>query len=388
MALDITPNELRAQILLHLPLALELNFYNPNDYICVFKVRTTQRRGHHIKPHQGVIQPKENIKCIITIDAMTEYPKDRALLRPKVQILSQRIDNSNNIPNNPMEWKHYWLKHTKDANDQRIKCKLSIPASIRADLASRKGLEEVEQIAKNGNNLSINTSSIDETTTLSSSTSSLKTPLSNINEIPDDPFAATITPAKKQINFASPTTINIDANKSFQQIQKEEQQAIDHLKEQAEEEQEMQQQQEPQQEQQEEEQEEEEVILPIKKMDENTVPKEWFNKASKRSAELEQINQQQKKDIITLKQKVKKFEIERDSLLGEVHNLSNRISQLNKKQQELTLLHNQSINNSLVQQQSPGEEEEQQQQEEEEVSIRQRQIKKKNQVLILLKMLL
>jgi hypothetical protein len=162
--LQVEPGTIKFNVTLGVEQFLNLTLTNTSTELLAFKVKTTAPNRYGVKPTQDYINPGESKVCEIVMARMNEVPnttqRDKFLVQSVIIAGGERVDNL------PGMWKELEKSHKPAASppkfvyyDQKIKCRLHLPAKERAEAASERGRQEEELSLKQADSSSVSTAS-------------------------------------------------------------------------------------------------------------------------------------------------------------------------------------------------------------------------------------
>lgn len=145
--LVVSPSSIKVDVVLEKETYQRLYLKNTSDKLVAFKIKTTAPNRYGVKPTLDYVEPGATRECEIVMARFTEYP---TTCRDKFLVQSFALDER--VPDLPKTWKERERGHSPATgvclyNDQKIKCKLQLPVSVRAQLASERGLAESAELA-------------------------------------------------------------------------------------------------------------------------------------------------------------------------------------------------------------------------------------------------
>lgn len=150
--ITVIPEQLKIEVVLDKEVFLDLRLVNTSSSLCTFKVKTTARDRYLLRPTQDYIPPNSEKLCKIVMTKMKEYPDLANPKNLKDKFLVQSTTIEAEVPDLPAFWKKLETQHDPKNHhymyaETKIKCKLQVPAKLRAQDAAARG-EAQEAAAK------------------------------------------------------------------------------------------------------------------------------------------------------------------------------------------------------------------------------------------------
>jgi hypothetical protein len=201
---------------------VDIRLQNVTDSSVAFKIKTTARDRYLLRPTQDILKPREEKLCKIVLSAMSTYPDATNPKNVKDKFLIQSLPlDSELIKSDGFDLGKFWKLKESEHNpkenifafhEERIKCKLNVPAAKRAEQAASKGAED-EREAVAGENKDKENSKSQE--------NQIPTPVNSNSSNVQSPGAPAVNPLPVSVTQSpgAPIPFTIPSANSTQSVQ-------------------------------------------------------------------------------------------------------------------------------------------------------------------------